>query len=59
MDKSVNDGVERDLFDADLSFDHPTNTSAAKFYGLKWDFKKKYFTDSEGSLVRDRFGQSL
>ncbi len=46
-------------FDPDLSRDHETNREAARMRGLRWSKKKRAYVDSDGCLVRDKFGQPL
>jgi hypothetical protein len=45
-------------FDPDFSHKSETNQQAAKERDLKWDSRKGAYVDAEGSLVRDKFGQS-
>jgi len=46
-------------FDSDLSPEHPTNIEAARQRGLEYDSRLKAYTDDEGCLIRDKYGQQL
>jgi hypothetical protein len=46
-------------FDPDLSPAHFTNRKAAHARNLIWDGKRRAYVDSDGCLIRDRFGQPL
>ena len=44
-------------FDPDFSPSNPVNTRAAERRGLRYNPKKRAYVDSDGCLIRDRFGQ--
>ncbi len=46
-------------FDADVGPDNPINQEAANARGLQYDRESGVYRDSDGCLVRDRFGQHL
>ena len=46
-------------FDADVGPDNPINQEAANARGLRYDSESGVYRDSDGCLVRDRFGQDL
>jgi len=57
--------MERELdnykprFDPDLSPEHSYNKRVAEKFNLKYDPNSKMYVDSNGYLIRDRFGQPL
>ena len=46
-------------FDADVSPQNQVNQEAAKARNLIFDPKSGYYKDSDGYLIRDKFGQKL
>lgn len=46
-------------FDADVSPQNQVNREAAKARNLTFDKKSGYYRDSDGYLIRDKFGQKL
>lgn len=56
---TMNDKLKLKEFDSELSPKDPQNQEAAHDRGLQWDPHKRHYVDSEGSLVRDQFGQPL
>jgi hypothetical protein len=46
-------------FDADVSPRHPINKEAAKVHNLRFNKRKQAYVDSDGCLIRDKFGQPL
>lgn len=46
-------------FDPSSSPYSPQNREAAKAHDVKYNARKGYYTDSDGCLMRDRFGQPL
>jgi hypothetical protein len=50
---------EQKQFDPDLSPENPHNREAARQQHLRFDQRRGFYRDADGSLVRDRFGQPL
>jgi hypothetical protein len=46
-------------FDPDFSPDHEVNKRAAKARGVKYNRTLQAYTDVDGCLIYDKFGQSL
>ncbi len=46
-------------FDPDFSPDHEINKRAAKARGVKYDRTLQAYTDADGALRYDRYGQAL
>jgi hypothetical protein len=50
---------EKPPFDSGSGPGSPQNRRAARVRGLAWNPRKRYYVDSDGDLMRDRFGQPL
>lgn len=46
-------------FDPDLPLQHSSNQEAARQRDLTYDSENRFYTDEEGYLIRDEFGQKL
>ncbi len=55
MEESLEDKLSK--FDADSPPDNQVNIEAAKARGLTYDTDKEAYVDSDGCLIRDRYGQ--
>lgn len=46
-------------FDADFPPAHSINRQAAQDHGVQYDPRKRAYTDEDGCIIYDRFGQAL
>lgn len=44
-------------FDPDFSPNYPTNIEAARQRDIIYNHKKRAYVDSDGCLIRDKYGQ--
>jgi hypothetical protein len=58
-DLKPGDTVTPANFDHDFSPDHEVNKRAAKARGVKYNRTLQAYTDVDGCLIYDKFGQSL
>lgn len=50
---------EKVRIDPDIPWNEPHNLEAARKLGIQYDRKAKVYKDSDGCLVRDKYGQEL